>query len=149
MPSSDDKYQSQENMSSDDEPITKYAKDYDSGVDLSEDVKLKIRKEVTRVLKDKLINHHKVKLIETDQTKTKRKKSLRIDRHSKRIRAAKIDTENDKISEVIIMGPENNVPDLVFADVNEVKDENYGAGKSELEPSMTSVISGILQFLLY
>ncbi|CAH2060874.1 unnamed protein product, partial [Iphiclides podalirius] len=140
LPNSEEESKVQENMSSDDEPITKYAKDYDSGVDLSEDIKLKIRKEVTRVLKDKL-DGEQTKFVKEDPTKAKRKMSFKGNRPNKRNKTVRTSIEIDKTSTVATVSLDNNVPDLVFADVNEIKDEQEGARKNELAASIASVAS--------
>ncbi|XP_013194477.2 uncharacterized protein LOC106138040 [Amyelois transitella] len=83
--------------SSDDEPITKYVKNYDSGIDLSEDLKSKIRKEVTRVL----------------SVKKKRKNKTAKKREAESSRAAKRQKNTDETEGrpemVFVDGPEPEV----------------------------------------
>ncbi|XP_053619095.1 protein ref(2)P-like [Plodia interpunctella] len=94
-------------ISSDDEPITKYKRNYDSGVDLSEDLKYKIRKEVTRALSSK----KKIKV------KTGKKRESESSRPVKRQCRT---TESDD---------EGGWPEMVFVDeeVPEVKTEQHEA----------------------
>lgn len=90
-----------ENESSDDEPITKYAKNYDSGIDLSEDVKSKIRDEVTRVLK-----------MSTDlDDNTGTKKKVFRKRHGNDMART---SKKQKVEEPV------GLPEVAFADVNEI-----------------------------
>lgn len=89
--------------SSDDEPITKYVKNYDSGIDLSDDVKESIRKEVTRALGYKTIN-------------SKKKKTLSRKRPSDTSKSSKMQKqETIGLTDLFV-----NATEMVFADVNEI-----------------------------
>ncbi|XP_062532662.1 uncharacterized protein LOC134201555 [Bombyx mori] len=88
--------------SSDDEPITKYVKKYDSGVDLSDDVKNDIRNEVSMML--------------NRQQEQKKVKKSRIGK--KRGSEAERPMKKQKV-EVAASGIRDEIPEVVFADVNE------------------------------
>ncbi|XP_068624702.1 uncharacterized protein [Battus philenor] len=134
LPNSDQDISS---VSSDDEPITKYAKNYDSGVDLSEDVKLKIRKEVNRAMSVKLPDIEKTNIQRKDSTVHKKRSGDDVERPNKRRAIDRPAIENNKASEVITV--EDGVPDLVFADVNEIKDDQI-IDTNVLPASIPSVI---------
>lgn len=112
---------------SDDEPITKYAtkmdiKHYDSGIDLSEDVKFIIDREVERVLK--------VHYTEGDK-KNKKKLRTRSELSMARKRlananetnvASKKQKHNDAKKNLNEEHMElDNTPEVAFADVNEIE----------------------------
>ncbi|KPJ19557.1 hypothetical protein RR48_05943 [Papilio machaon] len=123
-PSSEDNLE--DDISSDDEPITKYANNYDSGIDLSEDVKLKIRKEIHRTLKLYPEN------VQNKNASTSKKRSNDdIESFNKR-RTMEAPLDDDD-GEYLIVG--NNAPDVVFADVNEIKDEEIVETNNENELS--------------
>ncbi|XP_072945912.1 uncharacterized protein [Epargyreus clarus] len=91
-------------QSSDDEPITKYAKSYDSGVDLSDDIKRSIRKEVDRVIKA-------VK----KQKEPSKKRPSESNKTSKRLRTE--GSSNIEEADSLL----NQVQELAFADVGDIK----------------------------
>ncbi|XP_026760323.2 uncharacterized protein LOC113519420 [Galleria mellonella] len=103
--------------SSDNEPITKYVKHYDSGIDLSEDVKEKIRNEVTRVLSIKQDTEKKSKKStkkRKDNITTRKRGGEDLTKMSKRQKSNdehEIECEESKLNVAI--------PEMVFADVNE------------------------------
>ncbi|CAK1595497.1 unnamed protein product [Parnassius mnemosyne] len=123
-------------MSSDDEPITKYTKNYDSGVDLSEDVKLMIRKEVARALKVQSADVGKYETVKKGEALTKKGIDDDIVRPNKRNRIGEqLDTAKIELSKISTVGTENLMQDLVFADVNEIKDDQIVEAKYELPAS--------------
>ncbi|XP_013148852.1 PREDICTED: uncharacterized protein LOC106111356 [Papilio polytes] len=112
-------------ISSDDEPIRKYA-NYDSGIELSEDVKLKIRKEIHRTLK---LHPEDV------QNKISKKRSnTEVEGFNKRMAIENLEDDG----EYLIVS--NNAPDVVFADVNEIKDEEIVVTNNELSESFASML---------
>nr|XP_034836754.1 uncharacterized protein LOC117993118 [Maniola hyperantus] len=97
--------------SSDDEPVTKYIKTYDSGIDLTEDVKNAIRNEVTRALKVAKAKVPTQVLKEKEKRPNKRKEAIPI-----------VEYKEVKIDEAEEQGDYRETqatPELVFADVNE------------------------------
>lgn len=104
-----------ESESSDDEPITKYAKNYDSGVDLSEDIKNKIRKEVSRVLKIKVSDKPKPQKKKIERKRPVVQEDKPQDKVAKRMKCENIDEPNTRIKGVVA-----TVPEVAFADVNDI-----------------------------
>lgn len=98
-----------DNDSSDDEPIQKYAKNYDSGIDLSDDIKLTIRTEVARVMKLKI----------PDAESRKKKVSPPLAHPQKRTSDADKNPKKQKLN-FIDLSPFSSAPEVAFADVNEV-----------------------------
>ncbi|XP_045780126.1 uncharacterized protein LOC123877404 [Maniola jurtina] len=99
--------------SSDDEPVTKYIKTYDSGIDLTEDDKNVIRNEVTRA-----INVAKQKVL----TQVVKEKEKRSNKRKETNAVPKVEYKIVKMDEVEVQGDfqENQAaPELAFADVNE------------------------------
>ncbi|KAI8425630.1 hypothetical protein MSG28_011446 [Choristoneura fumiferana] len=119
IPSSDSE-EEKPKYDSDDEPITKYVRNYDSGVDLSEDVKKLIRGEVSRVLANPSVVKRQRK---NPLLMSKKRMGEEIKRSIKRIR----------MDGTIGYDYEDGiVPEVAFADVNEgamteVKNENISA----------------------
>ncbi|KAM3957299.1 uncharacterized protein ACR2FA_008724 [Aphomia sociella] len=104
--------------SSDDKPIKKYVQHYDSGVDLSEDVKEMIKKEVTRVLSiQPNVEKKSKKNIKKRKVSSVNRKKVGEDivRSSKRLRRSNDDQE-DKIENSNFNA---TIPEVIFADVNE------------------------------
>ncbi|XP_072946130.1 uncharacterized protein [Epargyreus clarus] len=91
-------------QSSDDEPITKYAKTYDSGVDLSDDMKRIIRNEVDRVIK-----------VVNKQKELSKKRPSESNKPSKRLRTE--GSSNIEEADSLL----NPVQELAFADVGDIK----------------------------
>lgn len=112
-------------ISSDDEPVTKYIRlrNYDSGIDLSEDVKRDIRCEIDRALKS--VEEKKRK--KTTQELVPRKK-------------IKLDGEKT----IDIEKAESNTLELAFADVNEY---NQNHVKIEETPSVAIETRGKVKTL--
>ncbi|CAG9796094.1 unnamed protein product [Diatraea saccharalis] len=109
--------------SSDDEPITKYVKHYDSGVDLSDDVKDTLRKEVARVLKLKDNEESKTASKQLKDKNSTQKRS-RVEIVSARpIKRQKSNT--DLIHKVEVLEPSDTpkLPEVAFADVNQLSDQ--------------------------
>ncbi|KAI5639994.1 THAP domain-containing protein [Phthorimaea operculella] len=129
---------SDDDSSDDDQPITKYARNYDSGVDLSEDVKDLIRKEIQRVNSLKL-----------DQQK-KSRNPLKIQRKQD---ASETNTEREriiipkkrmKIEHSVESSFTNSAPDVLFADVNDVKYHQMDLKPESMDyPNMMPVISTV------
>ncbi|KAG6443602.1 hypothetical protein O3G_MSEX002940 [Manduca sexta] len=92
--------------SSDDEPITKYVKNYDTGIELTEEIKNKIRNEVTRIL-DIPLN--------TPNPENKNKK--------KRVVKKRPAPEVEKASKKQKIDDAGVVPEVAFADVNELNNQ--------------------------
>ncbi|CAH2987230.1 unnamed protein product [Chilo suppressalis] len=104
--------------SSDDEPITKYSKQYDSGVDLSEDVKETLRKEVARVLKIKDFSKTKKA---REKTLLKRSAGGTATHPIKKQKADPLPVTDKIASTDSSAGPA--VPEVAFADVNQLGDQ--------------------------
>ncbi|XP_059058033.1 uncharacterized protein LOC131851540 [Achroia grisella] len=103
-----------DNDTSDDEPITKYVKHYDSGIDLSEDTKERIRKEVTRVLNIKPDTKSKKNAKKRKDSNTTRKRGGEdTDKQSKRQKSKDDDVQCEESKSHV------DIPEMVFADVNE------------------------------
>uniref|UniRef100_A0A1E1WVF3 ZZ-type domain-containing protein n=1 Tax=Pectinophora gossypiella TaxID=13191 RepID=A0A1E1WVF3_PECGO len=117
---------------SDDEPITKYAKNYDSGIDLSEDVKEKIRKEVKRVMQLKPEDKTPKNTI-----KKKKEQTKRLSQETEQVTPNK-KLKYEEIAEVNRF-PGPSAPEVVFADVNEIKD---GQIMVELKPEFRGSVPG-------
>lgn len=92
------------NDSSDDEPIQKY-KNYDSGIELCDDIKHTIRTEVARVLKLQPDSENK-KLIKP--TAQPQKRPSEADKPPKKQKSSQY------------LSPFSSAPEVAFADVNEV-----------------------------
>ncbi|XP_047540715.1 protein ref(2)P-like [Vanessa atalanta] len=116
-------------LSSDDEPVTKYirVRNYDSGIDLSEDVKRDIRCEVDRALKS----------IE----EKKKQKSTAV---SDEVPSKKIKLDNEMTIE--IAKPVSSTPELAFADVNDYDQNDV---KTEGTSSAPLATQGQTQPLYY
>ncbi|XP_026317220.1 uncharacterized protein LOC113228192 [Hyposmocoma kahamanoa] len=145
--------------SSDDEPITKYAKNYDSGIDLSEDVKNKIRKEVSRVLKIKVSEKSKPQKKKIERKRPVAQEDKPQDNVAKRMKCENVDESKSRIEGIVA-----TVPEVAFADVNDIIDGQILEMKPEFpvasaqaevqvmsqrEPPLTESISNDNQYLLY
>lgn len=97
------------NDSSDDEPIQKYAKNYDSGVDLSDDIKQTIRTEVARVLKIKKNNTESKKKKVSSSVAQPQKRSSEADKNPKKQKSNYTNLPMFSVA-----------PEVAFADVNEI-----------------------------
>ncbi|CAB3233234.1 unnamed protein product [Arctia plantaginis] len=106
--------------SDDDLPITKYVKQNDSGIDLPEDMKTKIRNEVTRIL---AIKHIEPK---------KRKKDSRKKEECKK---KKLTDKEDKSCGTEDL--ESLFPEVVFADVNDIGGGQILEVKHEMPTNIT------------
>ncbi|XP_047037389.1 uncharacterized protein LOC124642785 [Helicoverpa zea] len=101
----------EESSSDDDEPITKYARNYDSGIDLTEEEKSKIRDEVTRVLS--------IKHSENDDESLKRKQKTQKKRGV--VKKKKVEELTDMSEHAGTLRVESVAPEVAFADVNDIK----------------------------
>ncbi|KAL0810032.1 hypothetical protein ABMA28_010853 [Loxostege sticticalis] len=102
--------------SDDDEPITKYARSSDSGVDLSEDVKLTIREEIARVMALKSVERRKKK---KEKGQVLRKRSgAELGKPSKRSRQS----DSQEGEELPPLPALTRAPEVAFADVNDMCD---------------------------
>ncbi|XP_038219099.1 uncharacterized protein LOC119837555 [Zerene cesonia] len=164
-----------ENNSSDDEPITKYVKNSDNCINLSEDVKRDIQDEISRAvksLKNKQMNAEKKQKdsmeitintsnpiftpyfadnatnFESNAINISENPSNLIDIHTSTNESA-LKSENIPES---IPNVSTNVPELVFADVNEIKCDDTSI-KDESMPSLSvinaSTETGQMQPVLY
>lgn len=107
-------------------PITKYARNYDSGIDLSEEEKSKIRDEVARVLNMEEPNKSEEEVGKKRQ-KVQKKKGL--------VKKKKFN-ESIEIS-VDSMELESIAPEVVFADVNDIKVNQSLDVKDEIPNTLT------------
>lgn len=123
-----------DDLSSDDEPVTKYIRirNYDSGIDLSEDVKRDIRKEIDRALKSAEEKAAKQKINETVKEVAPSSKKMKLDNGEKSA------TEPKKTAQC--------TPELVFADVNECDQMDI---KTEASSSADIPVSGAYILLFY
>ncbi|CAH2099241.1 unnamed protein product [Euphydryas editha] len=114
-------------ISSDDEPVTKYIRirNYDSGIDLSEDVKRDIRSEIDRALK-------------SVEEKKKRKRTQDV------VSSKKIKPDSEE--SILVEKSVSNTPELAFADVNEYTQNDV---KIEETPSVAMVTADQTQPLYY
>lgn len=114
-----------DSSSDDDIPIKRYVKQNDSGIDLTEEMKLQIRNEVTRVLS-----------IKHNDNKKKRKKESKKKESCKKV---KIDTTEEKC-----FGTEDLmalVPEVVFADVNNIRGSQILNIKTETTTNLAADIA--------
>ncbi|XP_045507384.1 uncharacterized protein LOC123703434 isoform X1 [Colias croceus] len=163
-----------ENNSSDDEPITKYIKDSHNCLNLTEDVKREIQDEISRAmmsLKNKQVNTEKQQkdglqitlntsnpiytpyfgenttTFETNAINYSENPSNLIDMDTPNMSNLKDEVVTESIPNV-----PTNVPELVFADVNEIKCDDTSI-KNESLPSLsvinTSTETGQMQPVLY
>ncbi|KAJ8707448.1 hypothetical protein PYW08_010700 [Mythimna loreyi] len=116
--------------SDDDVPITKYARNYDSGIDLTEEEKTKIRNEVTRALSMETPEKR-------DEEVTKKKQKL-----SKKKAVPKKKKVNEPID--ICVGSlelDSIAPEMVFADVNDIKGNQSLDVKDEIRNTLAPLVS--------
>lgn len=119
----------EEDISSDDDvPITKYARNYDSGIDLTEEEKTKIRDEVTRVLSIKRPDKR-----EEESAKKKQKAQKKKGLPKKKKVAESVDIS------VGSLDLESIAPEVVFADVNDIKGNQNLDVKDEISNTLTPI----------
>lgn len=123
----------EECSSDDDVPITKYAKNYDSGIDLTEEEKSKIRDEVTRVLNIKRPDKREEEL-------SKRKKVQKKKSYPKKKKV------NESIEMCVSVGTdtvelESIAPEVAFADVNDIKGNQNLDVKDEIMNTLTPLVT--------
>ena len=123
--------------SDDDVPITKYAKNYDSGIDLTEEEKTKIRDEVTRML-----NMKKPEKREEEPSKRKQK-----------VQKKKGLPKKKKVNESVNMCVdtlelESIAPEVVFADVNDIKGNQNLDVKVEITNTLTPLGLYLFNFIV-
>ncbi|XP_039761134.1 uncharacterized protein LOC120634522 isoform X2 [Pararge aegeria] len=118
--------------SSDDEPVTKYIRNYDSGIDLTDEVKNDIRNEVARALKaaDQKVA---VPVQAVQEKKQTRNRSVIPKVEHKKI----VDEDAVEVvpSEEKIFQEVHKAPELVFADVNADQAE-LKIDKADVKPSV-------------
>ncbi|KAH9629566.1 hypothetical protein HF086_008610 [Spodoptera exigua] len=119
-----------EDCSSDDDvPITKYVKNYDSGIELTEEEKSKIRNEVTRVLN--------IKQSSTEDSAKGKQKALKRKLPQKKRR----DKEFKELVEICVgaeeMASVTAVPEVFFADVNDIRVNQNLDVKEEITNTLT------------
>ncbi|XP_075987031.1 uncharacterized protein LOC142983818 isoform X2 [Anticarsia gemmatalis] len=119
-----------ESSSDDDIPINRYAKTYDSGIDLSEDIKTKIRNEITRILD---IKHDEPK-------KIKRKKEVKKKDSSKKKKT--VDVEKFSVPVPVETVAVDAMVPVAFADVNDIAGSQILNIKDEMPAALTSIDSG-------
>lgn len=109
-------------------PITEYVKQCDSGIDLPEDIKAKIRNEVSRVLQ-----------IKHPETKLKRKKDIKRKYLQKKAKTAVTENKSCSTEEL-----EGLAPELAFADVNDIRVGQILEIKHEIPSSnLTPTLEGL------
>ncbi|KAH9629565.1 hypothetical protein HF086_008609 [Spodoptera exigua] len=115
--------------SDDDVPITKYVKNYDSGIELTEEEKSKIRNEVTRVLNTKQSS--------TEDSAKGKQKPLKRKLPQKKRR----DKEFKELVEICVgaeeMASVTAVPEVFFADVNDIRVNQNLDVKEEITNTLT------------
>lgn len=123
-----------ENDSSDDEPITKYArnkesKNYDSGIDLSENIKSLISQEVDRVLKIRVTddnNKYRKKLkTKTEASKSRKRAGNKLEASNKKQKLDDVKNENE------LHSTDKNIPEVAFADMNEIVNDQIVCAKTD------------------
>ncbi|CAH1643941.1 unnamed protein product [Spodoptera littoralis] len=119
--------------SDDDVPITKYVKNYDSGIELTEEEKSKIRDEVTRVLN--------IKNIHTEDLAKGKQKALKRKLPQKKRR----DKEFKELVEICVgaeeMATVSTVPEVFFADVNDIATNQNLDVKEEIANTLTPLVA--------
>lgn len=109
-------------MSSDDEPVTKYMKSHDSGIELSEDDRNTIQREVLRAVQA-------AKEKNWDQLQNKL-----------------LSFETNKSTNTELFTVPDSTPELAFADVNDYRE--VGEVKNEVAPTTDiQPVTGIIFFL--
>lgn len=114
--------------SDDDIPIKMYVTQYDNKLDIPEDVKAKIRNEVTRVLN---IKHIEPK---------KRKRDYKRKENNKKKKAENSDSKICGTKPFVTL--DNSVPEVAFADVNDLRGVQLLDIKDEISTNISSTSKG-------
>ncbi|XP_026733456.1 uncharacterized protein LOC113497886 [Trichoplusia ni] len=121
----------QDNSSDDDVPITKYARNHDTGLEVPENIKELIRNEINRVVHMKPIDKCK------EETKRKMDAKKKGTIKKKKVELPVVKAVDNTLDAMAPMAPE-----VAFADVNDIKENQMLDVKDEIPNSLTPLGGG-------
>lgn len=125
-----------DNSSDDDVPITKYARNHDTGLDVPDNIKELIRNEINRVIHMKPMDKCK------EETKRKMEAKKKGTIKKKKVEVPVVKAVDNTLDVMATMAPE-----VAFADVNDIKENQMLDVKDEIPNSLTP-LGGLYLFSL-